>query len=178
MFYTHFLWLLSWLLTNWGSLSVLPRFPSVSEMHWWFTVLGPNTASIILNHFQPHLHIAPGTITTGGHRRKVLPLQIPVLLFSRPDSGNQALCCAGRMVCNPLFWRGKTIVLTVLCFGWVQFNPRFPVALTKKRPLQTQIALADLSKRPRGGWAMTAGATPRSNPIPWAKSKIKRWRGT
>lgn len=93
---TRFLWLLEGLVMNWESLGT----SSVSHCEWTagFIAPGPNTASIILNHFQPHLPTAIGTIKLGGHQREVLPLQIPVLLFSKPDSGNQPLCCAGRMI--------------------------------------------------------------------------------
>lgn len=176
-FDTHFLWLLSWLLTNWGSLSVLPWLPSVSEMQA-LRSSGQTLHPLYLTISSPTCTQPQGLLrqrVTGEksfHFKSLcfcFPGQTQEISLSAELGGWYATLFSGGV---------KTIVLTVLCFGWVQFNPYFPVALTKKTALQTQIALADLSKRPRGGWAMTAAVTPRSNPIPWAKSEIMQRQGT
>lgn len=138
---------------------MLPWFPGVSEMQGLLRSSGPNTASIILNRFQPHLHTAPGTIKTGGGGvtgEKSFHSKSPCFCFPGQTQEISLSAEPGGGWYATLFSAGvKTIVLAVLCFGRVQFNPRFPAALTKPpppTPLQTHIALADLSKRsPVGG---------------------------
>lgn len=44
-----------------------------------------------------------------------------MLLFSRPDSGNQSLCWAGWMVFGPLYWGAESIVLTAFC-AWDEYS--------------------------------------------------------
>lgn len=122
-----------------GARPLLLSFPLLRE----FGTLRPNTVSIMLNHFQPHLSPAnsPGDHKHRWGGRKVLPLQVLMLLFVRPGSGNRSLCWAGWMV----IWPSSLGSLNhcshrVLCSGWVQFNPNFPVALTQTPPANWDLA--------------------------------------
>lgn len=84
---THFLWLLEGLVMNWGSLWVLPGFPSVSELQG-LRPSGQTLQPLYLTISSPTCTQLQGLLRQGGHQREVLPLQIPVLLFSKPGSGN------------------------------------------------------------------------------------------
>lgn len=100
-----------------GGLSVLPWFPGVSEMQG-LRSSGPNTASIILNRFQPHLHTAPGTIKTGGVTgEKSFHSKSPCFCFPGQTQEISLSAEPGGWYAT-LFSAGvKTIVLAVLCFG-------------------------------------------------------------
>lgn len=166
-FDTHLLWLLM----NWGSLSVLPGFPSLSEMQC-LRSSGQTLHPLYLTICSPTCTQPQGLLRQGVTGEKSFHFKSPCFCF---PGQTQEISLSGRMVCSPRFWRGKNYCSLFS----VQFNPYFPVALTKKKKTSpaNMIALADLSKFPHGGWAMTAAATPRSNPIPWAKSKMRQWQG-
>lgn len=112
--------------------------------------LRPNSVSIILNHFQPHLHTAPGSIKTegvtvggAGSQGERPSTSHPHTVFSRARLRKHATLLTGRRASwnfslggwVVVGWgRGGSVGRTshcsgeALCSGWVQFNPYFPVA--------------------------------------------------
>lgn len=128
-----------WLLTNWGSLSGgVARLPSVSEMQR-LRSSGQTLHPLYLTVSSPTCTQPQGLLGQGVTGEKSFHFKSPCFCFlgrtqetslSAELGGWYVTLCSGGAI---------TIVLTGLCFGWVQFNPHFPVALTKKLPCKHRL---------------------------------------
>lgn len=159
---------------NWGSLWVLPWFPSVSELQG-LRPSGQTLHPLYLTISSPTCTQLQGLLRQGVTREK--SFHFKSLCFCFPSQA-QEICCTGRMVCDPLFWRGKNYCShSVLCLGRGQFNPHFPVAPTMKLPGKHRFRWLLYQSSPRGGLSHDCHGNATLQPDSLRKIKIKRGAG-